>query len=492
MKKKNLLELIFVVFIFFLAFILRTYKIDNPVADCHSWRQSDTAAVARSFATEGFNLFYPRAHNYFKQSTNDLENPNRYFLNEFPLYNAAVAGLYKIFGVEERYARLVSIFTSSLTGIFLYLLIKKYSSGAVAGLSAFFWAVLPYNIYYGRVIMPDPTFIFFSVLSLFLITCWLEKEKFWLMLLSALALALAMLVKPYAIFLGLPIAYLIWRQYQFKAFKRLQIYLFALLSLLPFLAWRWHINQHPEGMFGSQWLINATNIRFKGAFFRWIIFDRMNRLIFATGGFVLFFFGLVAKRNKKEGLFFLSWLASVAAYIIYFAQGNVTHDYYQMPLVPVGCYLMAKGVEFLWGLGKNFWQRLFNLSIAGVLVALMLAFGWYEVRGFFNINRWAIVKAGEAVDELTPKDARVIAPYDRDPAFLYQTNRNGWSGLRDMDELEQYIKDGATHYVSVNFDDLTNQLMQSCQVMQKTEEYVILDLQECNLMTQIEQQPLKF
>jgi len=480
MKKSCLFETIFLIFIFLISFSLRTYRIGNPVADWHSWRQADTAAVARNFATEEFNILFPKAHNFFKQNPNDLDNPNRYFLNEFPLYNAAVALIYKFFGVKESYARLVSIFASSLTAVFLYLLAKKYVSKFTAGLSSFFFAVLPYNIYYGRVIMPDPTFIFFSVLSLYLVACWLEKDNICLAIFSGISLALAMLVKPYAIFLGLPVIYLILKKWGLKAVKKRSIYLVALLSLLPFGLWRYHINQYPEGMFGSEWLVNATNIRFKGAFFRWIIFDRMNRLIFATGGFVLFCLGIVAPRVKKEGLFFLTWLLAIAIYISYFAMGNVTHDYYQMPLVPIGCFFMAKGFAYLFKKGKDFFSLGLNRGLAIVLVLLMLGFGWYETRGFFNINRWEIVKAGQRVDKLLPQDAKVIAPYDRDPAFLYQTNRYGWSGLRSIEELESFIKDGATHYVSVNFDEMTNGLMENCEVLEQTDEFVIISLGKCN------------
>lgn len=478
--KINLGELGFLFFVFVTAFILRTYRINNPVADWHSWRQSDTAAVARSLATEDFNLLYPRAHNFFKQSPGDLNNPNRYFLNEFPFYNALVALLYKAFGVKELYARLVTIFFSSATIFFLYLLTKKYTSKLTAGLAAIFFAILPYNIYYGRVIMPDPTFIFFSVLSLYLVTLWVEKEKFVLAVFSGLSLALAMLVKPYAIFLGLPVAYLILRKWKLKTFRRFDVYTVLLLSLVPFGLWRWHINQHPEGMFGSEWLINATNIRFKGAFFRWIIFDRMNRLIFATGGFVLFWLGIIAKRQKEEGLFFISWFISVILYISYFAMGNVTHDYYQLPLVPIGCVFMAKGVVFLIQKKGDLVSKIINISLAVVFISLMVAFGWYEVRGYFNINRWEIVEAGKEVDKILPKDAKVVAPYNRDPAFLYQTNRNGWSGLRSLSELKQFVSEGATHYVAVDFDEITNKLEQNCPVVIKTDKYVIISLQECN------------
>jgi len=40
-----------------LALVLRLYKIDIPLADHHSWRQADTAAVARNFVKENFDFF---------------------------------------------------------------------------------------------------------------------------------------------------------------------------------------------------------------------------------------------------------------------------------------------------------------------------------------------------------------------------------------------------------------------------------------------------
>ena len=53
-------EVFFIAAIVVLALVLRLYKIDNPVADWHSWRQADTASVTRVFAKDGINLFLPR------------------------------------------------------------------------------------------------------------------------------------------------------------------------------------------------------------------------------------------------------------------------------------------------------------------------------------------------------------------------------------------------------------------------------------------------
>jgi hypothetical protein len=203
----------------------------------------------------------------------------------------------------------------------------------------------------------------------------------------------------------------------------------------------------------------------------------MNRLIFATGGFVLFWLGIIKTPDKKEGYFYYLWLCSILIYFVVIAKGNVTHDYYQMPLVPIGCIFMAKGVEFLLLYGHSFFQKVVNYSLIVIFILLMGAFGWYEVRGYFNINNPAIVAAGKKADEILPKDARVIAPYQDDPAFLYQTNRIGWTV--GADGIPEFIQAGATHLISVNYDDDTNKWMNMCSVVIKTPEYVIVDLKQC-------------
>ncbi len=477
MNKK---QVIFLIFIFFLALALRLYKIDNPIADWHSWRQADTASINRNFIKEGFTPFYPKSDSFHALNSYGDKNTNRYFFAEFPLYNIIAHPLYRFFEVSEVYLRLVSAIFSSATGVVLFFLVKKYSSSLVAYFSAFFWAAIPFNIYYGRVTMPDPLHVFLSVLSLWLVTIWLERKTFFWLIFSALILALAILTKPYGLVLGLPIGILIWENWG-KQLKRVwpKVVLFGILAVGPYLLWRWHIDRYPEGQFGTAWLFNSTNIRFKGAFFRWIIFERLNKLILGAGGFVLFFAGLFSPKKKKEWLFYLSWLSALVIFIIIIATGNVTHDYYQLPLMPILAILAAKGAEFILGLGQGKIRKLFNLSIIASLVAMMLAFGWFEVRGFYQINNPSIVKAGKAVDQTLAEEARVIAPYNWDPAFLYQTNRWGWPEITGP--IETMIKKGATHYVSVNYDEKTKEIMKKYNIIEENEEFVIIELKDKSL-----------
>jgi hypothetical protein len=90
---------LYLTLILVLSFVLRLYKIDNPIADWHSWRQADTAAVARNFYKEGFNPFFPRGDDMSAISEIKPQlNLNRYRFVEFPIYPSLVYFAYLLNG----------------------------------------------------------------------------------------------------------------------------------------------------------------------------------------------------------------------------------------------------------------------------------------------------------------------------------------------------------------------------------------------------------
>lgn len=473
--RRKFSEVIIVILLLLLGGWLRTYRLNAPLADWHSWRQADTAAVARNFVKDGFNLLYPQSDSFLALNEHRLQNPNRYFINEFPLYNAIVAGLYTQFGVHEYLGRLVSIFFSLIGALALYGLVRTLLGVVPSLFTLAYYLFLPYNIYYSRVFMPDPTFVALSILSLYWCVMWVKTEKSGFGWALMVTFALSMLVKPYAIFMTIPMLYWILVNWGTSVFRHPQAYLVALGAFLPLALWRYHYFLHPEGTFASTWLLNGGDIRFKGAFFRWLIFDRLNRLIFATGGFVLFVTGFFSSPSKKNTSLFFVWTLAILLYMTVFAKGNVNHDYYQLPLVAPGVVLAVIGAKTLIDLGKNWGQKIFNAILVLGLAALSLAFGWYEVRGFFNINNPAIVEAGKYVDQATPKDARVIAPYQGDPAFLYQTNRHGWPV---GENIEMRLADGATYYVTTSKDDEYARLKKTYTLVYENDAFSLIKLEK--------------
>lgn len=447
-----------------LAFALRLYKIDNPIADWHSFRQADTASVTREYVKHGINFLKPTYHD-LSNIQSGKENPNGYRMVELPILNAFTAFIITTFNLETQevlVGRLVSVFFSLITLASIYFLGLKLSGRLTAIASALAFAVLPYSVFYSRVILPEPALIALSTLSL---TLFIYRFN----LFSALVFSLALLVKPYAIFL-LPV-YLAIHFWQKKSDRSLLSLPLFLLAGLPLYLWRQYITKFPEGIPASDWLFNKDNIRFKGAFFHWLFDVRISNLILGVGGVLPYLLGLVAK--GRDQFVYLTWAVCLLAYLVVFAGGNVQHDYYQVFLLPLICLAVGRGISFLWKLVPEYLSKpVFFILVTG-LTLFSLFVSWYTVRGYYQINNWPIVEAGRIADQSIPAEAKVIAPYFGDTAFLFQTNRTGWPiGYY----IEDKIKMGATHYVTVVYDDEARELERKYQTIAKTDLYLLLDL----------------
>lgn len=470
MKKNYTLVLIIICVI---AVATRLYKINNPVADWHSWRQADTAAVARNFLRFGIDPLHPR-YDDLSNIQSGKDNPQGWRMVEFPLYQTigAVFAKYIPKISLEIWLRLITIAASTGTVFFLGLLVAQFIDPFTGLAAAFVYAVLPYSIYYGRTILPDPFMVFWAVLSLW---CAARgKNVFWTIA-AGVAGAIAFLAKPMAVFLLLPIPWILWRKFSFSKRLIADTILYGIISVVPLLLWRKWILQFPEGIPASSWLLNGNGIRFKGAWFHWLFAERLGNLILGYWGLIPFGIGLAAALTKKEGWIFRWALAGVLAYLIVFATGNVQHDYYQILTIPIVVIFVGKGLVYLLREGVSL-SKFFGVSLAVVSVAAMVGFSWFTIRTYYWINRPDIVEVGKLADRLLPKDAKVIAPYNGDTTFLYQTGRQGWPIGFDIDKK---IKMGATAYVTVSptdNDTETRDLAKKYTVLVRNDRYAIIDL----------------
>lgn len=474
------------IFILTLGFLLRVYKVNIPLADHHSWRQADTAAVSRNFIKEGWNFLKPRIDNMIPLHPGKPNN-ERLFLVEPPIYNTIVALFYKFFGVKEKIARFVSIFFSLGSTVFLYL-ISSYFLGERQGLlSAFFFAVLPYNIYYSRVILPEPMIIFLNLGMIYFCLKWLDTESNLNFLFFLFYSMLSFSQKSFPLFLLFPIFYLIFKKYRFNFWKQKRLYIWFLAAISPLILWRWWISHFPEGIPANLWLLNQGNIRFKGAFFYWIFAKRIGELILGYWGLPILILGIILK-PKNEGLFFHLWLSVIFLFIVIFAAGNVTHDYYQIPLIPIFSVFLAKGADFLLFKIKKDFNYLFCVVSFVCCFLLMIAFSWYQVRGFYNIQS-GVDLAGKWIDENTPKDSIIITGDSNDATLLYNCNRWGWSigfasPYPNQPQIIEDLRDKkASYYVTTKFDkdsDFGKYMLKNYQILKQTDQYVIFSLKRSN------------
>jgi hypothetical protein len=133
------------------------------------------------------------------------------------------------------------------------------------------------------------------------------------------------------------------------------------------------------------------------------------------------------------------------------------------------------------GIGASYLLKSFNdisffvkYSLFTVTLIFTFAFSWYFVRDYFNINNYSIILAGKAVDRLTPKNAKVIANYNGDTSFLYQTKRQGWASFEKP--IPEMIKMGANYLILVNPSNSDLDLGKTYKIVEANKDFVIFNL----------------
>lgn len=477
MQNKIILPLVFT-FLLLVGFVVRLYKFNEPIADWHSWRQADTSAVSRNFVKHGFDLLHPKFDD-LSNIPSGKDNPKGHRFVEFPLYNAMQASsflLFKSFTLEQ-WGRLVSIVASLFSATFLYLFVKKHFGITVGIFTSFFFLFLPFNVFYSRTILPDPSMVMAVLGATYFFDIWVSRglkvSNKWFFI-AVLFTSVSLLLKPYALFFMLPMAWSAWDKLGRRIFSRFDLLLFWFFSIFPLLAWRIWMMQYPEGIPHSLWLFNDGNIRFKGAFFYWLFAERIGRLLLGYWGVGLLVLGIIKKQAKKEQGLCFAFIASSLLYFSVIAKGNVQHDYYQIAIVPTISLLMGIGANFLLDFKNGLFHKVASISVLVMCIIFSCMFSWYYVRDFYNINNRAIVTAGNAVDTLTPKDAKVIAPYNGDTSFLYQTNRQGWALFQaDVDDM---VGMGADYLVFVKPTKEDYGMVGKYTVIAASDEYLLVDI----------------
>ena len=474
MKK---LEVFILLVILLGGFLVKLYKFTSPIADWHSWRQADTSAVSRNLVAN-FDVLHPKFDDLSK-GVSLIDNPQGYRFVEFPIYNVLQAGLFKtshILTIEE-WGRLITIFSSFASSLFVYLIVRRRQSEVSALVAAFFMSFLPYNIYYGRTILPDVSMVAASLGGIYFFDKWVEENSKLktqnYFIITIVLTAVALLLKPFAAFFTLPMIVIAYQKYGLGFLRKRSLWTFFILAVLPLFLWRIWENRYPEGIPQTGWLFNGGNIRFKGAFFYWIFGYRIARLVLGYWGLGLLIVGLISNKLTRNGWFFLSFILSSLLYVTVMAKGNVQHDYYQILIIPSLAIFLGLGAEFLLKAPAIF-SKSVSIIVLLACTIFSLIFGWYFIRDYYNIQNSSIIAAGVAVDRLTPKTAKIIAPYGGDTTFLYNTKRRGWPVFDRP--LADFIKQGANYMVFVNPSKEELNFTNYFATLDRGDKYIIYDL----------------
>ena len=126
-------------------------------------------------------------------------------------------------------------FFISFSGLLIFLIVKKYLNDIAALFATFFYIFIPYNIFYGRVVLPDPMTVTAFLAAIFFFDRWLDKNlkidlDFFLALVFSIS---AFLLKPFAAFFMLPMLYLVYYKYGFDFIKNTKLWFLQFVQYYP-------------------------------------------------------------------------------------------------------------------------------------------------------------------------------------------------------------------------------------------------------------------
>lgn len=436
---------IFIILVFTL--LLRLYHITFPVIGWHSWRQADTAAIARNFSQEEQNIFYPQI-----DWRGDTEG---YVESEFQIYPFLVSILYDVFGINEFFGRFLSVIFSVFTVYGIYLLVKKVINEHTALWSAFIYAVLPLNIFFGRAFMPESAMLMCSVYGIYFFVKFVDDDKLINYFLSLLFISLAALIKLPELYLGLPLAYLCYKKFGNAFISQWRVWLFAFTTLLIVGAWYYHAHQlHMQtGLTFSIWNAGKDKWGMIGPlltvkFYNDIFFKSIAERHLTYPAFIVFLWGLFIKRQYNLERIFDWWLLGMIVFIFLAPQAHLAQEYYQLPFnIPASVFIGKVFASYIniSNLATSFRKSKFAVIFLGLCLISIFILSFLRIQNFMKSETMeaTVFKMANDVKECSGKEEKFITFSDNNPTMLYIINRKGW--VAPSTELnEQFIKERET------------------------------------------------
>lgn len=470
---------------------LRIIHIHYPIDGWHSWRQADTAAIARNFYEEDYNLFYPRID--WRGTTSGVVE------TEFPVYPFVVATMYYLFGEHDMWGRILSVIFSAFTIFGLFLLVRRFYDEKVAVWAAFIYTILPLNVYFSRAFMPESALLMCITYGLIWFKLWVDTDKLKFLLLSSFMVSMAVLLKLPTLYIGLPLLYLVWKKFGMQIFKKFHLWIYSIIILIPVVLWYYHAHQlYSEtgltfGIWGfgnDKW--GNFNLLINPSFYNDLIFKNIAERHLTYAGFFVFLIGLFLKRSSSSDTFFDYWLVALVIYFLIVAKGNMVHDYYQLPFTLPASVIMARVFnryinllnlkEFV---PKKIFSKtfLFQLCLFGILI-LSTA----RLKHLFdkeNLNN-PVFKLVHTAIMFVPKHDLVVSLCDGNPFILYHARRKGWIVNFEKDNLYDivhYSKKGAKYVLGLvegipdNAIRKFERLFKNYSVISKNDKYFIVKLE---------------
>lgn len=461
-----------------LGFAARAATFRSPLFDFHSWRQADTASIARNFVEERFNPLYPQVDWRGGQQDGFVETG-------LELHAFAVAALSKVFGFSPSVGRLLNASLFPLAAFLLFRFVRFRYGDTAALIAAFIYAVgLPLTMFIDRAFMNESLLALLSIACLWAAQSYCARSRVRDLAILLIASVLIAIVKPtYLIILG-PVGGLFFERFGVAALLRWEPWLVGAATVASGTLWFWHARNLSEltGLsFGlSDKLLDSEILR--SAEYPFKVARRLVKDILGPVGALFTPIGaVIAIREKKyaEALGILAF----AAYLIVVAAGNFHHNYYQLPIVPIATVLASLGIvrsvahlsgryHWRWTKELTAYSAILWVAAMSTLIRNVSAHNWYEQnRGRLHLC--------ENLKPLLSDTDRLVFANDQSPDMLFCLDRKGWLLSTDQStvaHIRSLSQAGASVVVLHKDDQLRAQLEAVGHRLIETSDFVTLRL----------------
>ena len=439
-----------------LGILLRLAQVWMPVLGVHSWRQADTAAMARHFIQEGTPIWLPQV-DWGGASAGFVES-------EFPLYPFLVSRLYGLIGVQEWLGRGLSVLCSALTIWLVMRLGRRWFNPEAGWWAGLAFAIAPLGVYFGRAFQAEALLLLCAAGALESLTLWRERRLPWALALSWLCFTTAGLIKVIPLlWLGLPLLMVQLSsnpQGQAPPLQTLPLRMLRLLgrpgvwlyigtSLMAIAGWYWHAHQlgQASGLSFGFWGSGAdrSSLSLLLDLNGWInLLLRVGLRLLAVVGVPFLLIGLGASWRSGGGQIAISGLVGVLLCTAATMRSSTIHEYYQLPLLLFSSPLIGLGWQ-IWQRKCPRWQPQLLLGLALVVSLTVLSLDYWAVE---HRQRQAWMPLALTIRRDLPPDARIVSITSTDPTLLNLARRQGWlisSKQLTPERFERWKRDGASH-----------------------------------------------
>ncbi|MDC3010089.1 glycosyltransferase family 39 protein [Synechococcus sp. AH-736-G20] len=439
-----------------LGSLLRLVQIWMPVLGVHSWRQADTAAMARHFSLAGTPIWLPQV-DWGGASAGFVES-------EFPLYPFLVSRLYGLIGVQEWLGRGLSVLCSALTIWLVMRLGRRWFNPEAGWWAGLAFAIAPLGVYFGRAFQAEALLLLCTAGALESLSLWRERRLPWTLALSWVCFTSAGLIKVIPLlWLGLPLLMVqlsLNPQGQapplqtlpgraLRLLERPSFWIYISTSLMAIAGWYWHAHQlgQTSGLSFGFWGSGAdrSSISLLLDLNGWInLLLRVSLRLLALVGVPFLLIGLRASWRSGGGQIAISGLVGVLLCTIATMRSSTIHEYYQLPLLLFSSPLIGLGWQ-TWRQRRPRWQPRLLLCLALVVSLSVLSLDYWAVE---HRQREAWMPLALTIRRDLPSDARIVSVTSTDPTLLNLARRQGWlisSKHLTPERLQHWKRAGASH-----------------------------------------------